>query len=229
MFPQLQYASSGAICWKNEIVVDNQVVPWDEQNTLVWEQNFISRCQEAWINPLLQRTEQIGQLVVDNHQTLERRVQEQTFQWDNLRQQVLAKVQEMEIATHGACQQLSNQVQQVLSTSSQSTESVSSLEREQHNLLTRTEELFTRQQTEIQALKHLAGKVQQLQGFAKDVGEKDKSLAEILNRLGQQIQVVQETSQLLSSRVHELEKAAQEWANKRTSQLSVHRHCGTLF
>ena len=29
MFPQLQYASSGAICWKNEILVDNQVVPWD--------------------------------------------------------------------------------------------------------------------------------------------------------------------------------------------------------
>ena len=154
MFPQLQYASSGAVCWKNEILGDNQVVPWGEQNTLVWEQNFIGRCQDAWINPSLQRTEKSGRLVVDNHQTLERRVQEQTFQWDNLRQQVLAKVHEMEIATHGACQQLSNQVQQVLSTSSQSTESVSSLERDQHNLLSRTEELFTRQQTEIQVLKH---------------------------------------------------------------------------
>ena len=128
MFPQLQYASSGALCRKNEIVVDNQVVPWDEQNIPVWEQNFIGRCQDASINPLLQRTEQPGQLVVDNHQTLEGRFQEQTFQWDNLRQQVLAKVHEMEIATHGACQQLSNQVQQVLSTSSQSTEYVSSLD-----------------------------------------------------------------------------------------------------
>ena len=165
--PRLYYASSGTIYWENETVVDNQVVPWDEPNTLVWEQNFIGRCQDAWINPLLQRTEQIGQLVVNNHQTLERRDQEQTFQWDNLRQQVLAKVHEMEIATHGACQQFSNQVQQVLSTSSQSTESVPSLEREQRNLLTRTEELFTRQQTEIQALEHLAGKVQQLQGFCK--------------------------------------------------------------
>ena len=105
----------------------------------------------------MQLTEQIGQLVVDNHRVLVERVQEQTCQWDNLGRQVLAKVHEMEIATHGACQQLSNQVQQV-----QSTESVSSLEREHQNLLTRTEELFTRQQTEIQALKHLVGQIQQL-------------------------------------------------------------------
>ena len=37
--PRLQYASSGTICWQNETVVDRQVVPWDEQKTLVWEQN----------------------------------------------------------------------------------------------------------------------------------------------------------------------------------------------
>ena len=72
--PRLQYASSGAICWQNETMVDNQVVPWDEQNTLVWEQNFLARCQDAWINPLVQRTEQIGRLVVENHQALEQRV-----------------------------------------------------------------------------------------------------------------------------------------------------------
>ena len=95
-------------------MADNQVVPWNEQETLVWEKNFLGRCQNAWINLLVQRTEQIGQLVAGNHRVLEERVQKQTFEWDDLRRQVLAKVHEMEIATHAACQQLSNQVQQVL-------------------------------------------------------------------------------------------------------------------
>ena len=84
-------------------MVDNQVVRWDEQNTLLWEQNFLSRCQNAWINPLVQRTEQIGEMAAENHKILEQKVREKTFEWDNMRQQVLEKVQEMEIATHGAC------------------------------------------------------------------------------------------------------------------------------
>ena len=112
--PRSQYVSGSAICWESEIVVDNQVVCWNEQDTLVWEQFFFSRRQNSWINPLVQPTEQIGQLVADNHRVLEERVQKKTFEWDNLRQKDLAKVHEMEIATHAACQQLSNQVQQVL-------------------------------------------------------------------------------------------------------------------
>ena len=81
--PRLQYSSGSAICWQNETVVDNRVFPWDERNTLVWEQSIIGLCQDAWINPLVQRTEQIGQLVVNMRQALEQRVQEQTCQCDN--------------------------------------------------------------------------------------------------------------------------------------------------
>ena len=75
-----QYVSGGAICWESEILVENQVVPWDEQNTLVWEQNFLSRCQNAWINPLVQRTEQIGQMAAENHNILEQKFREKTFE-----------------------------------------------------------------------------------------------------------------------------------------------------
>ena len=83
------------------------------------------------------------------------------------------------------------------------------MEREHQNLLPRTEELFARQQTEIQSLKNLAGQIQQLQSFAKETGVKDKAMAETLNRLGQQIQTVHENGQLLSSKVQELERSAQ--------------------
>ena len=75
--------------------------------------------------------------------------------------------------------------------------------------MVRTEELFAREQTEIQSLKNLAGQIQQLQSFAKGPGVKDNSMAEISNRLGQRIQTVHETGQLLSSKVQELERSAQ--------------------
>ena len=109
--PRSQYVSGSAICWESEIVVDNQVVAWNEQDTLVWEQNFLSRCQNAWINGLVQRTEQIGEMAAENHKILEQKVREKNLEWDNLRRQVLEKVQEMENAKRGACQQFSLQVQ----------------------------------------------------------------------------------------------------------------------
>ena len=74
-----------------------------------------------------------------------------------------------------------------MSSSSRLPESLSSLETEQHGLMVRTEELFARQQTEIQSLKNSAGQIQQLQSFAQETGVKDKSMADVLNRLGQQI------------------------------------------
>ena len=77
--PRSQYVSGGTICWESEIVVDNQVVPWNEQDTLVWEQNFLSRCQNAWLNPLVQRTEQIGEMAAENHKILEQKVREKTL------------------------------------------------------------------------------------------------------------------------------------------------------
>ena len=79
-------------------------------------------------------------------------------------------------------------------------ESLSSLESEHHTLVVRTEELFARQQTEIQFLKNLAGQIQQLQSFAKESGAKDNSMAEILNLLGQQIQAFHQTGRFWSSR-----------------------------
>ena len=62
--------------------------------------------------------------------------------------------------------------------------------------MVRTEKLFARQQTEIQSLKNVVGQIQLLQSSAKKTGVKDNSVAEILNRLGQQIQTVHETGQL---------------------------------
>ena len=150
--------------------MDNQVIPWTEENSTAWEREFVSRCQNAWVNPLVQRTEQIGRIAAENHKILEQKVREKTFEWDNLRRQVLEKVQEMENARQGACQQLSLQVQQAISSSSRLPESLSSLESEHHTLMVRTEELFARQQTEIQSLKNLAGQIQQLQSFAKETG-----------------------------------------------------------
>ena len=35
--PRSQYVSGGALRWESGIVVDNQFVPWNEQDTLVWE------------------------------------------------------------------------------------------------------------------------------------------------------------------------------------------------
>ena len=78
--PRSHYVSGSAICWESEIVVDNQVVPWNEQDTLVWEQNFLSRCQNAWINPLVQRTEQIGELAAENDKIHEQKFVEKTFE-----------------------------------------------------------------------------------------------------------------------------------------------------
>ena len=58
--PRSQYVSGSAICWGNEVVVENRVVPWKNQDTLIWEQIFHGRCQTALINPPVQRTEQIA-------------------------------------------------------------------------------------------------------------------------------------------------------------------------
>ena len=96
-----------------------------------------------------------------------------------------------------------------MSSRSRLPESLSSLESEHHTLIVRTEELFAHQKRKIQSVKNLAGQIQQLQRFAKETGVKDNSIADILNRLGQQIQTVLETGQSLSSKVQELERSAQ--------------------
>ena len=52
-FPQLQYSSSGAICWESEIVMDNQLIPWTEENSTASERELVSRCENARVNPLV--------------------------------------------------------------------------------------------------------------------------------------------------------------------------------
>ena len=204
------FSAQAQITWKAM-----EIVEWNAQSCEVWQNHFVASCQREWVEPLWNLCNHVQRYSAEGHAQLQQSLQRQEEQWQFVRASLSERIQSLENSTRESCDNLSVEVQELLSMVSRDFPNVQSYTAEAHAKINelsvqhnRVLALVQSQHEEFsKANPSLVARAKALENFADESAQRTKELETWANQWSNLNKTLQDEVKQLAQRVLQSEQS----------------------